>query len=711
MTGARGRWMKSLAVAVLLMSAATGLLAQSAASGSLSGRLTDLHSKPLPGITVVVRNQATGAEARTTTAKNGVYRFNALPPGEYTLEAQSPQLGQGRVEEIEVGAGAEARVQTALEFEPLAASSESARAPVPPERPETAVLMKVERPPLEPSATPLHDAALSAEAQQQLLVAAQSLPLPPQQRIAIAVSARVNVDQPQVAEMRPGPPAQPAAVLETPQKTSLAAAPESTSLSAQQLQALPASGRRWQEFVLDSSSATTGGVAESQGTASAAGQQTAIAVDGVGQRLAYGSTRGSRQGAEQGGASAASGLQVWAGGHGLGVSEAAIREVQTAAGRVYAESAKEYAGSMNVKTQSGQNGLHGQGFLFDRQNIWGAQNPFTQWVKETTPGTGTNVPVFGNGPNGTPESYTPPDHETVWGLGAGSQLRRDKLFWFAALDSYNRNDPGLATVKHPYLLKTVTGCAFAPCEPETKGFFAQPTSAQMQVLCARMGLTVEGPSGTPYCPLDKVTTAYSEMLENLAGLLGPTLRTARQWTAFSRFDWQAAERHHFTVEAIGARLNAPGGGLTRVSENYGNHSFGSSLASEEWLLGRWEAFITPNLLLVTQGSAGRTIEEERPDAPSDFEKQFLKGNAWGQLPQIVVDNRNGFTIGNPSRFGQGSYPDERLELGQESLDWVRGGLLVKAGFQVSRNADTTGLLRNQHGLIAHLCCRRLRRND
>jgi hypothetical protein len=37
---------------------------------------------------------------------------------------------------------------------------------------------------------------------------------------------------------------------------------------------------------------------------------------------------------------------------------------------------------------------------------------------------------------------------------------------------------------------------------------------------------------------------------------------------------------------------------------------------------------------------------------------------WGQLPQIVVDNRYGFTIGNPSRFGQGSYPDEHLYQGR-----------------------------------------------
>jgi hypothetical protein len=67
------------------------------------------------------------------------------------------------------------------------------------------------------------------------------------------------------------------------------------------------------------------------------------------------------------------------GGHGLALSEAAIREVQTVAGNVEAEAARAAGGRMNVETMSGGNELHGQGFLFDRQNNWGAQNPFSQW--------------------------------------------------------------------------------------------------------------------------------------------------------------------------------------------------------------------------------------------------------------------------------------------------------------------------------------------
>ena len=66
-------------------------------------------------------------------------------------------------------------------------------------------------------------------------------------------------------------------------------------------------------------------------------------------------------------------------------------------------------------------------------------------------------------------------------------------------------------------------------------------------------------------------------------------------------------------------------------------------------------FLTPNLLAVTQVSAGRTIQTAHAGTPSTFEKT-MDQNVWGQLPQIVIDSRYGFTIGNPSRFGPGSIP-------------------------------------------------------
>ncbi len=469
-----------------------------------------------------------------------------------------------------------------------------------------------------------------------------------------------------------------------------------STVTATQLQALPVSGRRWQEFLLDSPTASTS--ADSSQASFRGSQESAeITIDGASTRLAFGVAAGSDSGSRasdpsgQGADRQGSMSHAWTGGRGLGVSEAAIHEVTTVAGNVEAEGLRSAGGRTTIHTESGGDILHGQAFLFDRQNTWGAQNPFTQLEQFTGFSGG---PLQGYTSNHASPSYTPPDHEIVWGLGAGSRIRRDKLFWFAALDSYHRNDPGLAAAKKPFGTDETAGTAgYGDCY----GFFCPPSTAQTDLLCAQQGLSVPSPVGPSSCPVAEATADYAQMLEALDGLLGPAPRSSAQWTGFGRLDWQAAERHRFTFEGTGANWNSPGGGLTQVEETYGSHSFGSSQASQEWLMARWEAYLTPNLLAVTQGSAGRAILSARPDTPSAFEHGFLSVNAFGQLPEIDVDSANGFTIGNPSRFGQGSYPDERLYHGQEMVDWVHNRLLVKAGFELDHNADATSFLRNQTG--------------
>jgi hypothetical protein len=762
--------------------------------------LTDLHSAPLDSATVVLRNTATGAEARTVTQRNGSYRFTALPAGEYTLVAESKRLGQGSLEGILVSPGAEVRVQTAMEFSfalpqpaeaagilPARAAASTSDSPSQPATVTAQLLSKSaarEASSSTPPASALDligrlvgaDRALRFAPPIENVVVESSLPDEPMQSFALPsrrctvtssesppletalvgsivpaeaplslASIRKPVANPidlasvaaRAPEGLPTPTLQADAVAPMPYKvgwaldvakgialsqaaTQLAQVQSSlmairasrqrvdpltpivtTTLTAEQIQSLPAAGRKWQNFALDTPPAS----AQSPGGAPSALQGNGTnppetTIDGVSTRLAFGPASSSGQNSTGSGSadgSPTTGMALpWASGRGLQVAEAAIREVQTAAGNAEAEGARAAGGHVSVTTQQGAPGLHGQAFVFGKGNIWGAQNPFTQWVKETAPATVTTVPVFNNGPNGTPESYTPPDHEIVWGLGAGSEWKKKRIFWFGALDSYQRNDPGIATVKHPYLVETLNNCTIGPCTQLT-GFFAQPANCDVHVLSERLGLASPGATQDCTDDLDAGLAAYSNMLETLAGLLGPAPRTASQWVGFGRLDWQAAERHRFTLEAIGAHWNSPGGGLTRVSETYGNHSFGNSVASEELLMGRWEAFLTSNLLAVTQASGGRNILATHAETPSAFEQTLLSPSIWGQLPQIVVDSRYGFTIGNPARFGRGNYPDERGENLKESLDWVRGSLLVKAGFELAHDADTTTLLRNQTG--------------
>ena len=853
MAGVRRSWIWPLAVAVLMVGAgaAQSLEAQNAAgggAGSIAGRLTDLHSMPVEGAVVVVRNETTGAEARSTTLKNGIYGISGLDSGIYAVEAESELLGRGRLEHIFVAAGHETRVQTAMEFgpspsEPVQAviheigpvvpavrsadkgssvgtvetKSGTAQAvaekpaisneanenrlsgakarpdsaglarglkPPPPSGSNISAARTAQRPPRGAVQVPSPNASQAASPNASIAVIQAASPttssapaqvVSPNANRAVSQAASLNTNriasqpanpkssrtasQVMSAAIRPNAvgaiviaaaPEQNrfglvggrdrslaideavAAVMQAAARLSRSPCPRqiqearervdpvtpvvTTTMSGAELQALPASGRRWQDFVLDTPAAATAAEGRAQASLRGAGQSPAEAsIDGASIRLAFGGQGGYGPGSSGPGSNGQGGREqngmgrAWSGGRGAQVAEAAIREVETAAGNAEAEGLRAAGGRMNVETQGGANGLHGQGFFFDRQNNWGARNPFTQWITETAPAGHTGllptVPVFDNGLNGPPEPYTPPDHETVWGIGLGSQIRRNKLFWFAALDSYSRNDPGLATVKHPYLCKNPPQCT------EQTGFFAQPTNDEMQALSARLG-----PSNNP---LAAGLQAYTCVLETLGGtmggaspdcpsgwpsgspLLGPAQRTAQQWTGFGRLDWQAAERHRFTLEGIGAHWNSPGGGLSRVEETYGTNSFGSSQASEELLLGRWEAFITSNLLAVTQGSLGRNLMSAHAETPSAYEQTLFGPNTWGQLPQIVVDNRYGFTIGNPSRFGQGNYPDERATQAQETVDWIKGKLLVKSGFEVSHNFDATSMLRNQTGTYTY----------
>jgi len=110
--------LRTYVLPALLLISASLLGAQSIPpTGALSGRLTDLHSRPIGGATLRIRNSVTGDEVTGTSGKNGAYRFTGLVPGEYSLEANSSSLGEGHIGGIYVAAGHEARVQAAVEFQ------------------------------------------------------------------------------------------------------------------------------------------------------------------------------------------------------------------------------------------------------------------------------------------------------------------------------------------------------------------------------------------------------------------------------------------------------------------------------------------------------------------------------------------------------------------------------------------------------------------
>jgi len=62
------------------------LMAQTAATGSLQGTVTDASGAVIPNATVILTSTGTGQERTATTGGDGTYRFPLIPPGAYKIK-------------------------------------------------------------------------------------------------------------------------------------------------------------------------------------------------------------------------------------------------------------------------------------------------------------------------------------------------------------------------------------------------------------------------------------------------------------------------------------------------------------------------------------------------------------------------------------------------------------------------------------------------
>ncbi len=444
----------------------------------------------------------------------------------------------------------------------------------------------------------------------------------------------------------------------------------STTLPAEELQSLPVPTRDWQSFAAitptaqpaaagspdtaplgDTTAANPEPLHQPLSLSGASAYQTSSTIDGVASPPAFRTESGQGQEIEPIGASAVDSMEIHASAIDTG------------------SSTNSGSGELGLTTHRGSSQLHGQAFYLNRQNLWGAQNPFTQQIVQTAPAAGAQIAQF------TPESYTPPYTRQTFGAGIGGRIHRDRLFWFTAIDGLLNHDPAVATVRHP------------------TDFFAPLTNDELQMLAARLNLAQPA-------ILEEAASSYSSWLGDMAGLLGSVPRSTTQFQGFGRIDWQATERQHLAFEANGAASNAPGGALSRTSETYGSHSFGNAQASDAFAIARADSFLTENLLNSLDLLYRRHIQSETPQPPSAFEAPLL-ANSLGQLPEIIADSKYGFIFGKPARINSGSDPDERSLSAQETLSWVRGKHLIKTGLTIDHIADTVNTLYNQNGTYSY----------
>ncbi len=417
-----------------------------------------------------------------------------------------------------------------------------------------------------------------------------------------------------------------------------------TNLTNTTLENLPSNGRRWSNFALQ-----TGGVTPDQngyGLLSFRGISVLLnnnTIDGVDNNQAFFSEERGR-------------TRI-----GYSTTQAAVQEFQVNTSNYAAEYGRAAGGVVNTVTRSGGNEFHGQAFFYDRDNAWGATNPFTTLTQRLPDGAFST------------EHFQPQDVRKQWGTGIGGPVRRDKLFWFFAYDQYARNFPGVARTADARSGTTLK-------------LFDTPSASQIETLAARTRTSIA-----------QALLNYNAVLNGLDSMLGPVPRTASQYIFFPKIDWDLNERNHLIFQYNHMRWNSPGGVQTSASDDYGVASFGNDYVADDWVIVRWNFFLTANLLNESRFQFGRDFESEFAQTPTAFEEPFTR-NYQEESPQIsIASSSYGFTFGKPAFLNRAAYPDELRSQFVDTATWVHGKHSWKAGYDFSHLIENTNNLYNGTG--------------
>ncbi len=436
----------------------------------------------------------------------------------------------------------------------------------------------------------------------------------------------------------------------------------STTIDQDRIDNLPINGRRWSSFAL----LTPGVVSNSDGFGLLSFRGISYllnnsTVDGADNNQAYFSEERGRTRAS------------------YTISQAAVQEFQVNTSNYSAEYGRAAGGVINTVTKSGGNQFHGELFFYDRDNQWGASNPYTQ-LEVQDPNTG----FYGT------QNYKPKDWRKQWGFGVGGPIIKDKLFWFYSYDQSRRNFPGTARASDPYdtfapvldnTLPAGTTCSGASITPTPTNQFSGDAEACR--LSNNLGISYQA-----------ATAYYTQGLSVLANELGYVPRFNDQVLNFPKLEWQVNDRNRATLQYNRLRYSAPAGLQTQASNFYGRASFGNSFVKTDFGLFRFTSVLTNSIVNEFRAQYGRDFEYNTSQPPLPNEVP-LSNNQFNRPPDIQIGyyfDLTGFDIGKPYLLDQSAYPDERRIQGTDGITWSHGRHTTKFGVDINRVYDATNNL-------------------
>jgi outer membrane receptor protein involved in Fe transport len=453
----------------------------------------------------------------------------------------------------------------------------------------------------------------------------------------------------------------------------------SSVLTANSIVNLPLNGGRWSDMAL----LTPGAVGDSNGFGLIAFRGISpllnnVEIDGADDNQAYYSEERGRT------------------REGYSTSKYIIEEFQVNTGVYSAEFGRAAGGVINAVSKSGSNVLHGIAYFSDRDNDWGAVNPYTTNTIDTS---ATSTPSFETVP------YKPVDWRKEWGFDAGGPLKHDKLFWFYGFAQYRRNFPGTSKAATPssfFVVPDATLPAGYTCNTSgsNAGYIspASGASAASTVDQQACELAARIPNlGGNYAA---GATAYSTQLTNLLSDMGSVPRTGNEELNTPKLDWQVNPRNHLSALYHRLRWDSPGGVQTQATNTYGIDTFGTDFVKLDYGLAKLDSLITNNLTNEVRYQYGRELDDEGQQPFSAYTSKYLQGTNGitnpavydfsPNVPEVALDNPStgaGIYLGSPYYSYRRALPDERKWQLGDTAAWQKGNHNIKFGVDMIHNYD------------------------
>ncbi|MGA7108860.1 MAG: TonB-dependent receptor [Terracidiphilus sp.] len=452
----------------------------------------------------------------------------------------------------------------------------------------------------------------------------------------------------------------------------------STVLTERSLENIPLNGGRWSDMTL----LTPAAVGDSNGFGLVAFRGISpilnnVEIDGADDNQAYYSEERGRT------------------REGYSTSKFLIQEFQVNTGVYSAEFGRAAGGVINAISKSGSNSVHGIAYFSDRDNDWGAFNPYTTNT--------TNVGSIAS-PDFVTAPYKPIDWRKEWGFDAGGPLKKDKLFWFYGYAQYRRNFPGTGKAAAPstfFTLPDAAAPAGSTCNltGSNAGYMSGLTYATSSAQFSVDEQTCELAARLGYANFAAGASAFTTQLTNLLSDLGSVHRTGDELLNTPKIDWQVNQKNHASFLFHRLRWDSPGGVQTQATNTYSIDGFGNDFVKLDYGLTKLETLISSKISNEVRYQYGRELNDESQQPFSSYTQQYLRstngisaaaaGGFVPNVPQIGLDNPSsvGFTLGSLYYAYRKALPDERKWQIGDTAAWVQGNHSFKFGVDMVHNYD------------------------